>query len=125
MKKLSTILSNKSLQDFIDYINMTILTHFNLYKYVFCFDKDDKSLIVKNSYHCPSNVTLETDSKNVKLYEIWSYEQKIKSFEEKENEIKNDFEKKRNILREEEENAKKLINFIINDAYEPIDEEVF
>lgn len=127
MKKLSPKLSNKAQQEFIDYINSTILTHFNLYKYVFCFEKDDNSLIIKNSYHWPSTVAVEPDSKNVKPYDIWSHEQKIKSFQEKDNEIKTYFESKRSILRVEEENAFKLIDFIKNDAYgskKPIDEEV-
>ncbi|RMZ99997.1 hypothetical protein BpHYR1_012214 [Brachionus plicatilis] len=126
LKKLSPKFSNKSLQEFIDYLNITILTHFNLYKYVFCFDRDDNSLVVKNDFHFPSIPTPDADSKNVKPYETWLYEQKIKSLDQKEVEIKKNFENKRSELMQEEENALKLIDFIKNDAYganKPLDED--
>lgn len=126
MKKLSPKLCDKSLQQFIDYLNLTILTHFNLYKYVFSFDKDDNTLVVRNPFPCPRNQTPE-DVKLVKPYDTWLYEQKIKLFEEKQVEIKKKFENQRHELLAEEENALKLIEFINNDAYgaqKPLDEEV-
>ncbi|CAF0735305.1 unnamed protein product [Brachionus calyciflorus] len=125
LKKLSPLLNDQNLKRFIDFLEETILTHFNLYKFVFCFEKDDNTISENKIFYSPNKDSYETNFV-AKPYNVWLYDQKINLFDKKEEEIKLKFQYKREQLLNAEENATQLINFVKNDAFgeeKPLDDE--
>lgn len=128
LKNHSTDFNDKNMKDFIDYMHNTCLSHYNLYKYVFTFDRDDltqsekKVLIVPGKEMCEGNRLAES-----KPYHIWDYEQKLAELENKEKANAKKFQEEQRKLLSEEEMAKNLIRYIQNNANgsdKPLDEEV-
>lgn len=129
LEQFSSHLNDKHLKEFIDYMNFTLFTHFNLYKYVFNFDREDKVAIENKTLHRPSREVCETNRlSETKPFSIWDYEQKVFELDKKESNFKEKFKKENEKILSEEVMAKNLIEYIQNDAYgneKPLDEEVF
>lgn len=117
-------MNDKKIKDFIDYINLTFITQFNLFKYVFTTERENQILNKETIVHSPSaaleNIRL-IQSKHVKLFD---YDNKIAEIEKREKKLVDYFESEREALNKQETS---FVIYIKNDDStdgNKVDEEV-
>lgn len=110
---LSKVISQLNLRELIDYMNLTFFTHFNLYKYVFCNERENNVLDDKRLVNCPSSDSNEETGNSLseaKTYKLWEYEQSQAKLDKRSQDIKNRFDKERTFLEEKEKKLKNRIS---------------
>ncbi len=73
--QLGNVMNKIKLKEFIDYMNLTFFTHFNLYKFVFLNERENHIQNEKRFINCPN-----TDGEGVSLCDAkpeqqWEYDQ--------------------------------------------------
>ena len=117
LSRLDKLISAHKLKLFMDYINITLLHHFHLYKYVFTFERENQMIHDEKSVACPPKENFH-DARLVdsKVYSLYEFEQKLDDFERQERSIREKYAIERDRLVRQEEMAKNLIKFVQSDA---------
>lgn len=125
---LSSLINKNKLKEYIDYMNLTFFTHFNLYKYVFMNEQENSVQNDNRFVYCPESREEENVQASLgmaKTFTMWEYDNNIAKFENMEKCIKEKYDKERANLLEMRENQNKLKNFDTNEeANQDINEKV-
>jgi len=110
---LSNHINKDKLKEFIDYMNLTFFTHFNLYKYVFMNEQENSVQNESRFVYCPT--IQEEESAQVclgtaKTFPMWEYDNNIAKLDDMEKYVKEKYDKERSNLIEMSANQTKDCN---------------
>jgi hypothetical protein len=104
----------KKMKDFIDFINLTFISHFNLYKHVFTNERDNQILNQEKQVYAPTEALCSMHLNESKHSSLFDYEVKLAELEKKEKKLNEYYHYERESLAKQEKN---LLNLINNEAY--------
>lgn len=106
-------ISETNLKRLIDYVNSTVFTHFNLYKYVLINEREQNIKKEERDLLRPRKAEPGEELTGPKPYSIWEYEQKIAGLELREKNVKQRYSNEySNLNKTEEETIKDLKKMI-------------
>lgn len=117
LSRLDKVINSHKLKLFMDYVNMTLLRHFHLYKYVFTFERENQMIHDEKSVACPPKENFhDARLADSKVYSLYEFEQKLDDFDRQERMMREKYAIERDRLVRQEEMAKNLIKFVQSDA---------
>lgn len=111
---LNSTMLEKKMKDFIDFINLTFISHFNLYKHVFTNERDNQILNQEKQVYAPTEALCSMHLNESKHSSLFDYEVKLAELEKKEKKLNEYYHYERESLAKQEKN---LLNLINNEAY--------
>ena len=104
---LRDIFDNSKLKQILDYLNETLFMHFDLYKYVFTYEREAIEKNEEKQVSCPPPENFQSNKfSSAKPFHIWNYESKMREIENREKENNNNFLERRLKLNQEIELTK-------------------
>ena len=109
LNELSGGFNDMQLKQMLDYLNDTMFIHFDLYKYVFTYEREAIQKIEEKIIVTPPKENFQDNNfSSAKRFHIWEYENKISEIERKEKEANRKFLERR--LNIDQENELPMLN---------------
>jgi hypothetical protein len=102
---LSNSADSTRIKQILDFLNDTLFINFDLYKYVFTYEREVMEKNEEKQISCPA--VQDTNLSSAKPDHIWNYENKLNIIEKKEKNMNNMFLDRRWRLVQEEESMKR------------------
>lgn len=104
-------MSKVKIRQYIDYMNLTFFTHFNLFKYVFTHDRENRVYTENRLVNCPENEEDMEDKgqsslANAKTSQLFEYDKEYQKLEDEGNSIRKKYDKEREKIIKTEESEK-------------------
>ncbi len=95
-------MNKNKVKEFIDYMNLTFFTHFNLFKFVFLNERENHIQNEKRFVNCPNTDEEVMGLWDAKIEQQWEYDESQKKLDNAGKLIKEKYLKERIILEEKE-----------------------
>lgn len=119
---LNKIMNDKKLKDFIDYVNLTFITQFNLYKYVFTHESENQIQNQEKLIYSPPTALVDANLSQSKHISLYDYESKLADIENREKRLNDYFKIERDALARQEAELRNYLKYD-NTNSQSVDEE--